>query len=188
MFRALALLILPLVAMATPEAFPPTQPGTNELKTLPSGLLLRSEVPAGAESQGYFDNSNTLFRPLFRYIDSRGIAMTTPVEARMEPGQMYFWVAEAERSKVDGSAGGVTVIEVPERRVASRGARGSYSESNYNEALVALRAWLDARADVEAAGEPYPVFWNGPFTPWFARRFEVHIPVRERPPAAPVQD
>jgi len=47
-----------------------------------------------------------------------------------------------------------------------------------------LLAWLAGRGDLEPTGEPYAVFWNGPFTPWFAKRYEVHQPVR-RKAAAP---
>lgn len=177
----LVALLLPFAAMAAPEAFPPTAPGVNEVKTLPAGLLLRSEVPAGQGDATYFDNSGDLFRPLFRYIDARDIAMTTPVEGRVAPGQMFFWVAESERGKVDGAAPGVAVIDMPERLVASRGGRGSYSEENFAEARDALLAWIAMQPDLEVAGEPYPVYWDGPFTLWFARRYEVHVPVRREP-------
>jgi hypothetical protein len=182
-------------AMAAAQAFPPTAPGTTELKTLPAGLLLRTTmateaVPGentpkagdAAESRNYFSQSGRLFRPLFRYIDSRDIAMTTPVEARVMPGEMYFWVAASERSKVDGADGKlrVAVLEMPERRVASRGERGSYSQRNYEATEAKLRAWLAERPELIAAGDAYPVFWDGPFTPWFAKQFEVHLPVRAR--------
>ncbi len=29
-----------------------------------------------------------------------------------------------------------------------------------------------------AAGEPFAVYWDGPFKPWFMKRAEVHVPVR----------
>ena len=51
-----------------------------------------------------------------------------------------------------------------------------------------LEAWLASQNAWRAAGAPYAVFWNGPFTPWFMKRFEVHVPVepaswaRPRPP------
>lgn len=181
-------------SMAAAQAFPPTAPGTTELKTLPAGLLLRStaaretgpgEKASGAgeaaKSRNYFSQSGQLFRPLFRYIDARGIAMTTPVEARVEPGEMYFWVAAGERSKVDGAdaALGVAVVEVPERLVASRGERGGYNRANYEAAEAVLRAWVAGSVDLVVGGDAYPVFWDGPFTPWFAKQFEVHLPVRK---------
>lgn len=197
LFAILAGLVVSTVtSMAAAQAFPPTVPGVTELKTLPAGLLLRSTTvreadpsenaePAASKGLGagtYFGNSGQLFRPLFRYIDSRDIAMTTPVEARVEPGEMYFWVAAGERSKVTGPDAtlGVTVVEVPERLVASRGERGAYSQANYVRARAALLAWVAARPELIADGDAYPVFWDGPFTLWFAKQFEVHVPVRLR--------
>lgn len=170
-----ALLLLPLAAsaMATEQAFPPTASGVSEVKTLPAGVLLRSS------GQGnYFDQSNRLFGPLFRYISRHDIAMTTPVEARIDDAAMYFWVAASQEAKVAGSDGAVVVERVPERRVASRGGRGSYSRENYEKTRDELLAWLKGQAGLEAAGAPYAVFWHGPFTPWFAKRYEVHVPVR----------
>lgn len=161
--------------MAAQTAFPPTAPGVCELKTLPPGVLLRAEGTGN-----YFAEANGLFRPLFSYISSRHIAMTTPVEARIDQAAMSFWVAETERAKVTGSDGRVQVVEVPARPVASRGAKGSYSRENFEAARAALLRWLAERRDVESAGPAYAVYWNGPFTPWFLKRFEVHVPVRPR--------
>jgi len=168
----LVLLFAPLI-MAAPQAFAPTEVGVSEIKTLPAGVLLK------AQGEGnYFSASNRLFRPLFNYISTHNIAMTTPVEAKIDDAAMYFWVAESERSKVAGSGGGVEVLEIPERRVASLGARGSYSAANFSKTRDALVSWLSTQPGVEAAGPAYGVYWNGPFTPGFLKRFEVHLPVR----------
>lgn len=166
-------------AMAELQAFPPTAPGVTEVKTLPAGVLLRTT------GQGnYFERSNGLFMPLFRYIERHNIAMTVPVEARIDDAAMYFWVAESEVGKVAGDQGAVAVERRPARLVASLGVRGSYSQSNFAAAREKLLAWLATRPDLASVGEPYGVFWNGPFTPGFMRRFEVHIPVRETAVAA----
>ena len=165
-------LFAPLI-MAAPQAFAPTEVGVSEFKTLPAGVLLK------AQGQGnYFSESNRLFRPLFNYISTHNIAMTTPVEAKIDEAAMYFWVAQSEQSKVAGSGAGVEVLEIPERRVASLGARGSYSAANFAKTREALTAWLSTQPGVEAAGPAYGVYWNGPFTPGFLKRFEVHLPVR----------
>jgi effector-binding domain-containing protein len=161
--------------MAGQQAFPPTAPGVCELKTLPAGMLLKSEG-----SGNYFNEANGLFRPLFNYISSHNIAMTTPVEARIENAAMYFWVAESEKSKVPGAEGGVKVVEVPARSVASIGGKGSYSRENFEKARDALQKWLALRKDVEPIDTAYAVYWNGPFTPWFLKRYEVHVPVRAK--------
>ena len=94
----LAVLVLtPFAAMSAPAAFPATEPGVTELKTLPAGLLVRSETGGN-----YFENGGNLFRPLFRYIQRKDIAMTTPVEVGVgAPSAMYFWIAEAERTKAE---------------------------------------------------------------------------------------
>lgn len=158
--------------MAAPQAFPPSPVGSPELKTLPAGLLLKATA-----SGSYFDNSSGLFRPLFKYISSHNIAMTTPVEAQIDGAAMFFWVSVDERAKVAGSSGGVEVVEIPERRVASLGGRGSYSPQNFSRTRDALLAWLNTRTDVKPAGSAYAVYWNGPFTPAFLKRYEVHVPL-----------
>lgn len=174
--RFLLPLLTVLPAMAAEQAFPPTAPGVAEFKTLPAGMLLK------ATGQGsYFDQSNQLFRPLFSYISTNKIAMTTPVEAKIDGAAMYFWVAASEQSKVAGNAAGVEVIMIPERRVASLGASGSYSRENFEQTRDKLLSWLALQPGMEAAGEPYAVYWNGPFTLWFAKQSEVHVPVRPHP-------
>jgi hypothetical protein len=176
MFRTrislLLFLLLPF-PMSAQSAFPPTDVGVSEFKTLPAGLLLKSQGRGN-----YFAEANGLFRPLFSYISVHSIAMTTPVEVTIEPAAMYFWVADAERNKVSGTQGVVEVVEVAERRVASLGARGSYSARNFAAAQESLLRWLESQTDVTVIGPPYAVFWNGPFTPGFLKRFEVHVPVR----------
>lgn len=163
------------MTQAAEEAFAPTPPGEIEIKELPAGLLLES-----ASEQPYFTSSNRLFRPLFRYISDRGIAMTTPVEARMDPGRMYFWVREDQVAKVDGDTDSVRVIKMPARMVASAGASGSYSESNFRQTRKRLLTWLDDQDAWDVIGEPYGVYWNGPFTLWFMKRYEVQVEVAPR--------
>ncbi len=173
--RVAALLVVvlqPLSLMAAQEAFPPTQPGVSEVKVLPAGVLLKS-----TGSGNYFSESNRLFGPLFRYISTRDIAMTTPVEAKIDQAAMYFWVAPSEEAKVTGNTGSVEVVRIPERRVASRGARGGYSQENFVRTRDELLAWIATQPGLEIAGEPYAVYWHGPITPWFAKRSEVHVPV-----------
>ncbi|HEY0865465.1 MAG TPA: heme-binding protein [Lacunisphaera sp.] len=171
----LVALLIPTAAMATEQAFPPTAPGVNELKTLPAGTLLKA-----ARKGNYFTESGGLFRPLFNYISSRDIKMTVPVEAQIDEAAMYFWVAPEEVSKVTGPAAGVEVVRMPARQVAARGARGGYSAANFSQAREELLAWLAGQTGVEAAGPAYAVYWHGPFTPWWLKRAEIHVPVRPR--------
>ena len=169
-------LFLSLSAMAAETAFPATASGVNELKTLPAGVLLKS---TGRGS--YFSQSNALFGPLFRYISRHDIAMTTPVEAKIDEAAMYFWVAPSQVAEVVGDEGGVVVERIPERRVASRGSRGSYSRELFEKTRAELQAWLASQPDLEAAGDAYGVYWDAPYMPWFLKRSEVHIPVRPKP-------
>lgn len=169
-----ALILYPTIVSAE-NAFPPTAPGVTEVKILPAGILLKST------GQGsYFDESNGLFRPLFRYISSRDISMTTPVETSIESAAMFFWVAPSEVAKVNGDADGVEVIRVAKRQVASLGERGGYSQFNFEKTREELLAWLQEQPDIVAAGKAYAVYWNGPLTPWFIKRYEVHVPVKSR--------
>ncbi|MBM3865984.1 MAG: hypothetical protein FJ381_08820 [Verrucomicrobia bacterium] len=165
--------LLPPAAVAAEEAFPPTPSGANEVKVLPPGILLRSAGPGE-----YFDRANDLFMPLFRYISRHDIAMTVPVEARVRDAAMYFWVAESQHAKVAGDEGAVVVERKPARRVASRGARGSYSRKNYERTRDELLAWVATQPGLAAEGEPYAVFWSGPFTPGFLKRYEVHVTLK----------
>ncbi len=165
--------------MAAQQAFPPTPVGTCELKTLPAGTLLRT-----GHAGDYFTDAGGLFMPLFRYISSHKIDMTTPVEAQVEPATMSFWVAPSERARATSSEGAVAVVDVAARPVASVGGRGGYTREHFEEGRERLLAWLRGRTDVEAAGPAYAVYWDGPFTPWFAKRYEVHIPVRVRAPGS----
>lgn len=168
--------------MSAEKAFPQSPAGRPEIKVLPAGMLLKS-----AAKGDYFESANGLFRPLFKYISKNDIAMTTPVEAQVGGPQaaMYFWVAQSERGKVRGGDGGVEVVELQERRVASLGARGGYSRENFETTRGELERWLAGRGEWEAAGPAYAVYWNGPFTPAFLKRYEVHVPVRARGGEAP---
>ena len=158
---------------AVSEAYPRTAPGDLELKTLPAARWIRAE-----SANDYFATDNGLFMKLFRYIDSNKIPMTAPVEAGIRPGTMVFYLDEASAKRADlAETPLVKLASVPERRVAAIGIRGSYSLENYEEALARLRAWLAKRTDVKASGEPYAVYWNSPFVPFFLKQSEVHIPV-----------
>ena len=169
------LLVNPTTMSAAEQAYPKTVVGGIEIKTLPAATLIVSK-----SKKPYFEKDNQLFRPLFRYIQARDIAMTTPVEAEMDPGEMFFYIgADADAEKLTDTDT-VTVRKLPERTVASIGVRGSYSTSNFDEATARLKHWLADQEDWQATGTARAVFWDGPFTLWFLKQFEVHIPVQRR--------
>lgn len=155
--------------MAAEEAYPKTPVDEIQLRDLPSGRWLSTTMEGE-----YFHESGNLFRRLFDYIKERDMSMTVPVEGRIDRAEMRFYggggVAALEHS------GTVRVVEVPARRVVSIGGKGAYTEENVNAALARLEEWL-VQHEWAATDAPYAVYWNGPFTPWFLKRFEVHIPV-----------
>ena len=161
------------MSTAYEQAFAKTNVGEFEIKTLPAARLIASKTGAT-----YFEHDNRLFRPLFRYISSRDIAMTAPVEAEINPGVMYFYIGHEVSNNVLHATESVSVHELPERLVASLGVRGGYSEHNFNKASAKLSAWLLKNPVYQATGTARGIFWNGPFIPSFFKRFEVHIPVQ----------
>lgn len=168
--------LLPGWLGAVELAYPKTPAGAFETKTLPAGKIL-----VARSSQAYFSGNNRLFGQLFRYIQRNRIPMTAPVEARMQPGAMVFYVDQASAGRSDlADTAEVDLQDVPERLVASVGIRGSYTQAAYDAQLARLREWLAGRPDLEAAGEPYAVYWDSPFVPGFMKRSEVHIPVRRK--------
>ena len=62
-------------------------------------LLEKSKSSASGEylvssrsSRDYFEQDNRLFMPLFRFLKQNDLAMTTPVESQIQPGQMFFHI------------------------------------------------------------------------------------------------
>ena len=170
-FTILALLHLQPMS-AYESAFARTNVGTIEIKTIPAARLLASQ-----SDKSYFESDNGLFRPLFRYIQANDIAMTTPVEAAIAPGTMYFYVgsdfADLELKNTDE----VTILELPERTVLSLGVRGGYSAKNFNRAQAQLLTHLSEQNEWLATGPARAIYWNSPFMPGIFKRSEVHIPV-----------
>ena len=163
------------VAGAYESAFPRTSVGEVEVKRLgPTKVLVASM------NGSYFSNSNRLFSRLFSYIRKNDVAMTVPVQAEIDPGKMLFFVGGDAAERQLKSGDGVAVKTLPERWVASKGARGGYSARNFDKTKRALLEWLDGQKAYEQAGEPYAIYWSGPFVPGFLKRYEVHIPVRPK--------
>jgi len=155
------------------QAYAPTEPGTIEIKTLPAATIIRATT-----GKPYFEKDNELFMPLFRYIEKREIAMTTPVEADIEPGAMAFFIGKDVPSAALTESEGIEIQKVPQRQVLSVGIRGSYSEENYRQALEKARAWLDQHPQWREDGPSRMVYWDAPFKlPW-QKASELHLPVK----------
>lgn len=172
----LAGLGLPWTASAYEAAYPMTAAGFCEIKKLPAGSVLRT-----SNRGDYFEQNNGLFMRLFSTINRNKVPMTVPVEAKMKPGTMVFYLDATSAKRKDLQLPmGVTRQTLPPRTVASIGNRGGYSRESYETNLAKLRAWLKNQSQWAEAGEPYAVYWNGPFTPSFLKRSEVHIPVARK--------
>ena len=160
------------ITYAYEQAFPKTTVETIEVKVLPPATLFASTSDAH-----YIERNNSLFRPLFRYIQAHDIAMTTPVEAEMQPGVMYFYIGGDASERELPETDEVDVVQLPERKVLSIGIRGSYNAKNFAKGEARLREWLAGQSDYIAAGPARAVYWNGPFTLGLLKRSEVHIPI-----------
>jgi hypothetical protein len=157
------------------KAYDRTPSNKIEIKSIPSSKTLVTE-----KEGYYFNDANGLFMRLFNYIKSNDVAMTTPVEARMNNASMLFYVGSSDEVKALEDEKEVQVVIAPERQVASLGMKGSYTEKNFKKAEKRLKEWLQGQTEYVAKGEAYGVFWNGPFMPGFLKHFEVHIPVEKK--------
>jgi len=156
----------------------------------PVGEIKILELPArialeATSDNHYFAENNGLFRKLFGYISKHDLAMTTPVEADIDPGKMRFFVGEEDAEKPRPSTSAVTVRDLEPMTVVAIGIRGSYSEENFSENKTALLNWLKETPDYEQAGSAYAVYWDGPFVPWFLKRSEIHLPIQSRTKQSP---
>ncbi len=162
-------------AGAYEAAYPKTPVGAIEIKTVPGSKLMVTKTPGV-----YFDTSNRLFRRLFAYLKDNRVSMTVPVEADIDSAGMKFYIGSADQEKNLQDSGQVRIVEVPGRTVASIGLRGRYTRERYEKGRVRLVAWLSDNPRYQAAGDAYAVYWDSPFTLWFLKRSEVHIPVAEQ--------
>jgi len=156
------------------EVFKRTSAGKIEVKIIPASMVMVSEGEGN-----YFGTRNYLFRRLFNYISENNVAMTTPVEARIENAQMKFYVGSKDKLKELKDRGNVKVVTIPQRTVVSIGIRGAYTERNFAKAKTQLEQWLGDNIGYQQAGAAYAVYWDAPFMPWFLKRSEVHIPVEK---------
>jgi effector-binding domain-containing protein len=150
-----------------------TPVGEITLINLPERTALEART-----DKSYFSEDNGLFRKLFRFINQNDISMTTPVEADINPGKMRFFVGNKDLSQKIKSSDQVKVLIIPSRKVVSIGIRGGYTQKRFKENLLRLNKWLDSNTTYESDGEPYGVYWNGPFVPGLLKRSEIHIPIR----------
>jgi hypothetical protein len=174
------------------------QQGSFEIREYPAYVVAETRVEAGFESAG-----NIAFQRLFKYISgnnvarqeismtapvtqSRGekIAMTAPV-SQVADGDAYLvaftlpatYTLKTAPKPLDPT---VQIREVPAQVMACWRYTGRWTESNYRDNEGLLREQIAKRGMV-VRGEPILARYNAPFTPWFMRRNEVLIPVKQGP-------
>ncbi|MGB5291686.1 MAG: heme-binding protein [Lysobacterales bacterium] len=146
------------------------------------------------------DASGAAFRKLFNYISGDNtkrskIAMTSPVSQKAEPEKIAMTSPVGQRKAEQGWAvsfmmpasytmetipvpddPSVVLREVPAYRAAAIRYSGRWTEKSYKKHLALLREWI-ASENFDVVGEPVWARYNAPFTPWFARRNEILIPI-----------
>jgi hypothetical protein len=166
-----------------------------ELRRYPAHVVAEVTVDADFEQAGSLG-----FRPLVSYIggnnrsreslamtapvvQSQTLAMTAPVVQSPGEGeqQVIAFVLPASLS-IDSAPvpadPRVVIREVPPSLTAVTRYSGRWSESSYEHHVAALRQAL-ATDGLTAVSEPRLARFDPPFKPWFLRRNEVHLDVRE---------
>lgn len=171
-FSILLLVAMCNQVMAYEQAYPKTEVDQIEVKSLPLSRFIETTMDGQ-----YFDESDGLFKRLFKYIKDNEVSMTIPVEGTIDNAMMRFYLGTDASDDLDDTQT-VDVVKLPARDVVSIGGRGSYSEANLKQGLLKLEQWLDNQEEWQVDGDAYGVYWNGPFTLWFLKRYEVHIPIK----------
>jgi len=124
--------------------------------------------------------------PVVQEPASEEIAMTAPV-AQEKVGDRYRitfvmpsgYTLESLPQPTDAR---IRLQAEPGRRVAAIRYSGFWSRSRYDDHERSLREWIQRRG-LESVGEPVWARYDPPFMPWFFRRNEILIEVREPVPA-----
>lgn len=166
-----------------------------ELRRYPACVVAEVSVDAEFEQAG-----SIAFRPLVEYIggnnrsresmsmtapvvQSEEMSMTAPVVQATDAGgqQVIAFVlpaAVAIDSAPVPNDPRVSVREVPPVLTAVARYSGRWSQGSYRQHVEQLRAAIEADG-LTAVSEPRFARFDPPFKPWFLRRNEVHIDVRE---------
>lgn len=165
----------PIMEAPLPVGFPyPAPAGEIRVVEYPQYRMARAGMGMG--------RSNGAFFTLFRHISDRDIAMTAPVEMTMDMDKgraidMGFMYRTPQMGAA-GEAGRVMVEDIKPMTVVTIGVRGRVEGTATDEALAELEAWIAARPEWEAAGNPRLMGYNGPSVPRRRQFSEVQIPVQ----------
>lgn len=163
-----------------PRGFPGFQAVDEiELRQYPAYRMVRTDMQGG---------SNRAFWPLFRHIESNGIAMTTPVQmdwGRKDPAgaekpmQMAFLYGDMTIAP-QHVADGVEVVAIEAQTVLSIGAIGDDRPARVEAMRARLEAYVEAhRGTWMAAGPLRTMGYNSPMVSRDRRYFEVQLPVQK---------
>lgn len=186
---ALAVFVFVVQNVEQPHYETLIQDGPFELRDYPTAIV--AEVERGGARR---EALSAGFGPLARYIfakDREGerISMTAPVTqtaSSPEDWSVRFFIPSGyglDRLPAPGDGSGVSLVELPPRRVAAIRFDGRTTDERIAEREVELRAWMTTRG-LEAASPPLYAYYNDPLTPGFLRRNEVMIEVTASGPAA----
>lgn len=119
--------------------------------------------------------------------DREQIAMTAPVvQDQSDSGTWrtrFIMPARYSRATLPQPPDGVSIAEIPSRRIAAIKFSGSGEDSALAAREAELRHWMAANGLRAVGGAEY-AFYNSPFIPTFMRRNEILIAIaggRERP-------
>ena len=93
------------------------------MKIIPESKVMVSD----GEGNYYRTGNYSLFRRLFNYISENNVAMTTPVEARIENAQIKSYVGTKNKVKALQDQGDVRIVTVPQRTVVNTRRQGRSS-------------------------------------------------------------
>lgn len=156
-----------------------------QLRRYPDHVVAETRVSGSFEGAG-----NASFRRLVGYIGGRNtesakVAMTAPVVQETEDEAAGRFVvgfvlpADLDRdSAPDPTDPSVHLRAVPAQIAAALRFSGRWTQGRYDEHAERLLAAVDA-AGLEVAGPVRFARFDPPWTPWFLRRNEVVVPVRE---------
>jgi hypothetical protein len=170
-----------------PEGFPaPTEPGRVLVKWYPSVRGASVRVDGDFRLASY-----RAFWPLFRHIESAGVAMTAPVvsgygdrvrsEDRGTMEMAFLYPSASAGRPGSDTPTGVRVFDADPVCVVSVGVEGSYDLASMRAAVASLDRWLEENAGTwRAAGAPRRLAYQQPLP--FKRVYsEVQVPIEPRP-------
>lgn len=167
-----------------------------ELRQYEPHVVAETLVEGDLEGAG-----NKAFNLLFKYISGnnrsqRKVAMTAPVSQGPVSEKIEMTSPVGQRRTNDQWAvsfmmpssysletlpkpndANVVLRQIPARYMAAVRYSGFWSEKGYRNNLDKLKTWIGAES-FTVIGEPIWARYDAPFVPWFMRRNEVLIPVR----------